>query len=62
MVKCILHNIIVTFLRSSFIKLVYIIRILDYITHALQAIDLISYNERTRRSRKRYYLMFYIIY
>jgi hypothetical protein len=35
MVKCILYNIIAIFLRSSFIKLACIIKILDYITHAL---------------------------
>jgi hypothetical protein len=62
MVKCILYNVIATFLRSSFIKLAYIIRILNYITHILQAIDSISYNERIKRSKKRHYLMFYIIY
>jgi hypothetical protein len=62
MVKCILYNIIVTFLRSSFIKLVYIIKILNYITHVLQVIDSISCDKRIKRSKKRHYLMFYIIY
>jgi hypothetical protein len=61
MAKCILHSVIATFLRSSFVKLVYIIRILDYITHAPQAIDSISCDERTGRSRKRHYLVFYVI-
>jgi hypothetical protein len=61
MVKCILYNIIATFLRSSFIKLARIIKILDYIMHVLQAIDSISYDKRTRKSKKKHYLMFYII-
>jgi hypothetical protein len=62
MVKCILYNVIATFLRSSFVELARIIKILDYITHALQVIDLISYDKRTKRSKKRHYLVFYIIY
>jgi hypothetical protein len=61
MVKCILHSVIATFLRSSFVELACIIKILDYMMHALQAIDSISCDERTRRSRKRHYLIFYMI-
>jgi hypothetical protein len=62
MAKCILYNAIATFLRNSFIKLARIIKILDYIMHALQVINSISYDERTRRSKKRHCLIFYIIY